>query len=61
MQKVYVNVRGVRRKIYKEKYLGNGSWRARAYRGSDVISGTLSKNSLGVYRFIPMGVNASLV
>jgi len=61
MTKLEVTVNGVRRNVYIEQALATNKWRARVYVGSRVVSGTLTRNSVGVYRFNATGVNAGLV
>lgn len=56
-----ITVKGQNRKVYIEKAITLNSWRARTYVGSKVVSGTLSRNIKGHYRFTPAGVNAGLV
>lgn len=61
MKKVNVMVRGKSRTVYLEKQLTDKTWQARTYVGSKVVSGTFSRYSNGILRFVPAGINASLV
>lgn len=64
MEKVNVQVNGVIRKIYIEKFLSSTekcqTYRARTYVGSNVVSGTLKEYAKS-RKFIASGVNAWLV
>jgi hypothetical protein len=61
MKQMQITVKGQSRKVYIERAITVNSWQARTYVGSKVVSGTLSRNINGHYRFTPSGVNAGLV
>lgn len=58
---VYVNVRGVNRKIHLETDVVDGKARARTYVKSKTVSGVYQEYRNGTVRFTPKGANANLV